>query len=160
MPSQTLSYDPTQHGELWRTSSVLVAESRLAILTTADAAGMPHAAWMNILADSTMAEVVTITAPTTQKIANLRANPQAEWMFASPSVETVVYLSGPTEILENEVAKAYWDLAPGKSKAYFRHYCPDDDYSKFAVIRTRVTKVVYARPIGYHKVVIAEVAAQ
>ena len=160
MPSPTLSYDPNQHGELWRTSSRLVAETRLAILTTADAAGMPHAAWMNVLADSTMAEVVTITAPTTQKIANLRANPQAEWMFASPSVETVVYLSGPTEILEGEAAKAYWDVAPGKSKAYFHHYCPDDDYTKFAVIRTRVTKVVYSRPIGYHKVVIAEVAAQ
>lgn len=158
MPIQNLSITKGEHGELWRTASRLVADTPLAVLTTADAAGMPHATWMNLLADSNMEEVVTITAPTTQKIANLRANPQGEWMFASLSIETVVYLSGPTEILEGDEAKGYWDRMPGKSKAFYQNYCDTDDPAKFAVIRTRVTKIVYCRPIGYRKTVVDELA--
>lgn len=157
MSSPKLSLTKSEHGELWRTASRLVADSRLAVLTTADAAGMPHATWMNILADSTMQEVVTITVPTTQKIANLLANPQGEWMFASQSIETIVYLSGPTQILEGDEARRCWDRMPGKSKIYFRNYCDTDDYAKFAVIRTQVTKVVYCRPIGYRKTVVDEI---
>lgn len=154
MSNQTLT--PTKHGELWRTASRLVADSHLGILTTADAAGMPHAAWMNILTDSTMQEVVTITAPNTQKIANLRTNPNGEWMVATPSLETIVYLSGPTLILEGDEAKQCWDRMPGKRKANFRHYCDEDDFARFAVVRTRVTKVVYCRPFGYRKTVVDE----
>ncbi len=157
MPSQNLSLTKSANAELWRTASRLISDSPLAVLTTADAAGMPHATWMNVLADSTMEEVVTITAPTTLKIANLQANPRGEWMFASPSLETIVYLSGPTQILEGEEARQCWDRMPGKSKAYFRKYCDADDHSKFAVIRTKVTKVVHCRPIGYRKSVVDEV---
>ena len=159
MPTQPQTLTKTEHGELWRTASRLVAESHLAIFTTADAAGMPHAAWMNILTDSTMDEVVTITAPNTQKVANIRANPNGEWMIATPPLETIVYLSGPTHIVEGEEAKHYWDRLPGKSKAYFRNYCDTDDYAKFSVIRTKVAKVVYCRPIGYRKTVVAETKA-
>ena len=158
MSTQNLSLTKSQHGELWRTASRLVADTRLAVLTTSDAAGMPHATWLNILADSEMEEVVTITAPNTQKIANLLANPQGEWMFASPSFETIVYLSGPTKILEGDEAKQRWDRMPGKSKGYFQNYCVTDDSTKFAVIRTQVTKVVYCRPIGYRKTVVGETA--
>jgi hypothetical protein len=80
-------------------------------------------------------------------------------MFASTSLETVVYLSGPTEILEGDEAKRYWDRIPGKSKAYYRNYCDPDDASKFAVIRTRVTKIVYCRPIGYRKTFVDELTS-
>ncbi|MBI5772381.1 MAG: pyridoxamine 5'-phosphate oxidase family protein [Verrucomicrobia bacterium] len=156
MSIQNLVITKRRHGELWRTASRLVADSHLAVFTTTDAAGMPHAAWMNILVDSTMQEVVTITAPTTQKIANLQANPQAEWMLASPSLETIVYLSGPTQVLQGDEARRRWNRMPGKSKAYFRNYCDTDDHTKFAVIRTQVTKVVYCRPIGYRKTVVEE----
>jgi len=158
MSNENIALPKGANPELWRTASRLVAESRLAVLTTADASGMPHATWMNIMVDSAMEEVVTITAPMTQKVANLRVNPQAEWMVASPANETIVYLSGPTQILEGDEAMRRWDRMPGKSKAYFRHYCDTDDHTKFAVIRTEVTKVVHCRPMGYRKTVVDEVA--
>lgn len=157
MSNETITATKSEHSELWRTASRLVAESQLGILTTADAAGMPHAVWMNILVDSTMQEVVTITAPTTQKVANLQVNPNGEWMVANSSLETIVYLSGPTHILQGDEARQYWDRMPGKAKAYFRHYSAPDDFSKFSVIRTQVTKVVYCRPIGYRKAVVDEI---
>ena len=148
----------SKQGELWREASKLVAERNKALLATADASGMPHITWMNVLADSTMEEVVTITAPTTQKVANIQVNPKAEWMFAALSLETVVYLSGPTRIVRGEEAREYWGAMPGKSQAYFRHYCDMDDYEKFAVLRTIVTKVVYTRPPGYRKTVVHELS--
>jgi hypothetical protein len=111
---------------------------------------------MNISADSNMQEVVAISAPTTTKVSNLLSNPQCEWMFASPSLETIVYLSGPTKIVGGEEARRCWDRMPGKSKAYYRNYCDTDDPAKFAVICTHVVKVVYCRPIGYRKTVVEE----
>ena len=40
------------------------------------------------------------------------------------------------------IRDSYWDQMPGKSKAYYRKYCETEDYHKFAVIRTDVSKVV------------------
>jgi general stress protein 26 len=145
-----------KEGELWRAASQLVANCRHAVITTADANGIPHAAWMNILADSQLNDVITITAPDTQKVANVRANPRVEWMCASDSMETVVYVSGPAEILEGDEAKRYWDAMPGKYRAYFWQYINSVDHRDFAVIRTKIEKVVYCRPQGYHKTLVYE----
>jgi len=141
---------------LWRASSMLVAESNRALLATADGSGKPHSTYMNVLADSSMEEVVSITAPDTEKIKNLKENPYAEWMFSSSSLESVVYLSGPTKILSGEEATQYWDSMPGKSKAYYRHYCDEDRPEMFAIIRTRVEKILYCRPPGYRKTLVYE----
>lgn len=147
----------SKEGKLWRAASDLVRVTRNVIMSTADDKGMPHAAWMTVMVNGDMNEVITITAPNTQKIVNLRVNPHAEWMFASPTLETMVYLSGPTEIVAEEAAQSYWDAMSGKSKAYYQLYSSDDDSNKFAIIRTQVTKVVYCRPPGYHKTIVHEI---
>jgi len=120
---------------------------------------MPHATWANTLADSAMQEVVTTLVATIEMIANLRANPKGEWMFASPSLERIVYLSGPTQILGGDEAKRCWDRMSGKSKAYFRKYCETVHHAKFAVIRTQVTRVVYCWPVENRKTVEGEITA-
>lgn len=145
-------------GELWRAVSRLVAETPLAIMATADAAGAPHAAWMNVVVSPDLEEVIAITLPGTDKVANLRANPRAEWSFASPSRETFVYLSGPTEILSGEDAVRCWNAIPGKKFAYYRNAAggDSDDPADYAVIRTEVRKVVHSRTIGYRKTVLID----
>jgi len=135
---------------------MLVSGSNQALLATADANGKPHSTYMNVLVDSTMEEVVSITTPKTQKIKNLGENPYAEWLFSSASLESVVYLSGPTEILSGDEATSYWDAMPGKSKAYYRHYCDTDSPEMFSIIRTRVDKIIYCRPPGYRKTLVYE----
>lgn len=135
---------------------MLVLENNRALLATADANGKPHSTYMNVIAESTMEEVVSITAPHTQKIKNLQENPYAEWMFSSPSLESVVYLSGPTEIITGDGAMKYWNAMPGKSKAYYRNYCDEDKPEMFAIIRTRVERVLYCRPPGYRKTLVYE----
>lgn len=145
-------------GELWRAVSRLVADTPLAIMATADGNGAPHSAWMNVVVSPDLNEVIAITLPGTDKVANLRANPRAEWSFASSSRETFVYLSGPTEILSGEDAVRCWDAIPGKSFAYYRNAAggDSDNLADYAVIRTEVRKVVHSRTIGYRKTVVLD----
>lgn len=147
----------SKEGELWRAACSLVRGNKTAIMTTADPDGLPHAAWMTVSVDEEMVQVVSITASTSQKVDNLYDNPQAEWMFSSPSLETLVYLSGPTVIVPAEEARRYWDAMPGKSKAYYRNFSDPEDPENFTIIRTHVNKVVYCRPTAYKKTVIHEI---
>lgn len=145
--------------EVQRNVADLVSKCRTAVLATSDTEGHPHSAWMTTQVTTDLEEIISITAPNSQKAAILRANPQAEWMFASPSMETIVYLSGHTRLLEGDVAKRYWDQMPGKSKAYYRKYCETEDYHKFSVIRTEVDRVVLCKPYTYTKTIIWDKAA-
>lgn len=140
--------------KIWMAASELVSHTKAAVMTTANSIGQPHAAWMNVLADSSMETVVAISAPTTQKIKNLQENPSVEWMFASPTMESVVYLTGPTEILTGELAQNYWNSMPNKSKAPYKNYSTSEDHKDFAIICTKVDNIVYCRPPVYHKTVV------
>lgn len=140
--------------EVTRNAAQLVTNCRNAVLATSDAEGHPHSAWMTTQVTTDMEEIISITAPNSLKADILRANPQAEWMFASPSMETIVYLSGHTRLIEGDAAKRYWDQMPGKSKAYYRKYCETEDCHQFAVIRTDVSKVVLCKPYAYTKSVL------
>lgn len=145
--------------ELAREAHQLVMNVKNAVLSTADDQGLPHSSWMTTQVTDDLAEIVTITAPVTQKITHLRRNPQAEWMFASPSIETVVYLSGFTRVIEGEAVKRYWERMPGKTQACYRKYCEADDYHKFVVIRTEVSKIVLCKPFAYRKTVLFDKSA-
>lgn len=145
-------------GDLYRAVARLVAGTPIAIMATADGKGVPHAVWMNVVVSPDLEEVIAITLPDTDKVANLRSNPQAEWSFSSPSRETLVYLSGPTEILSGEDAVRCWNSVPGKAFAYYSNAAggESEDPADYAVIRTRVRKVVHSRTIGYRKTVLLD----
>lgn len=142
--------------EVGRMAWQLIMDCRIAMLTTADKHGWPHATWMNFQVKGYLDEIFSITAPTTQKVANLRENPRAEWMLSNPSLESVVSLSGETHVIEGDEVRPYWDAIPGKSRACFRQYNDTDDFRKFVVICTKVEKVVLSHPAAYRKITIAE----
>lgn len=144
-----------KEGELWRAASQVVGQGGMAVLTTANAEGQPHATWMNTLVGTRLEEVITATAPHTLKVANLTTNSRVEWMFASPSQETLVYLEGRARIIEDAGdAEECWNSLPDRHQAYFRNYCDSDDFRDFSLIRTEVDAVVYCRPQGYRKTVV------
>jgi general stress protein 26 len=142
--------------ELGRMAWQIVEDCRLALLSTADKQGWPHATWMNFQVKGYLDEIFTITAPSTQKIANLRENPRAEWMLSNPSLESIVLISGETRVIEGDEVQPYWDAIPGKAHAYYRRYNDTDDFRKFVVIRTKVAKVVLTHPAAYKKVTIVD----
>lgn len=139
--------------ELARMALQVVSDARHGLLTTVDKDGWPHATWMNFETKGQLDEIFTITAPTTQKVANLRANPRAEWMFSHPdfSIESIAYASGETHIVEGDAVQPYWDAIPGKSRAFYRQYNDTDDFRQFVVLVTKVSKVVFCRPVAYRK---------
>ncbi|MEO6741888.1 MAG: hypothetical protein ABIP20_16710, partial [Chthoniobacteraceae bacterium] len=85
-------------------------------------------------------------------------NPHAEWMFSHPpfTVESIAYVSGETRIVEGDAVQAWWDAMPGKSRAYFRGYDDSDDFRKFVVLVTKVSKVTFCRPIAYRKIPVSD----
>lgn len=128
----------------------VLAEGNLALLTTADAQGHPHATWMGAVMAGSIEEITTVTAPGSQKVANLRENPWAEWLFTSKSKETLLYLSGPTELLSSGHEKnKYWERVPNKSQAYFLKFY--EETTGFEVIRTRVERIVLGKPMVMRK---------
>jgi general stress protein 26 len=129
----------------------LIKTCRVALLTTADKNAWPHATWMNFHPKGYLDEIYTITAPTTLKVANLRENPRAEWLFSDWAMETVVTVAGPTRVIEGDEVKEYWDVTPGKAHAFYRHYAETDDFRDFVVISTKVEKVFLSRPSLYRK---------
>lgn len=142
--------------EVGRMTWQLVEDCRIALLTTADKSGWPHATWMNFQVKGYLDEIFSITAPTTLKVANLRENPRAEWMLSNPSMESVVSISGETRVIEGDEIQPYWDAIPAKSRAYYRQYNDTDDFRKFVVICTKVGKVTLTHPAAYRKIAILD----
>ena len=130
-----------------------VEECDLGVMVTADANGQPHATWMNFQTKGYLDEIFTITVPTTQKVANLRANPRTEWMFWQPGcqAESIVYVTGETRIVEGEAVRPWWDAMPGKSRLFIRRYSESDDPLQFVALVTKVTSVVCSCPVLYRK---------
>ncbi len=131
----------------------LVQDCCVGILTTADKEGRPHATWMNFQTTGYLDEIFAITAPTTQKVANLRENPHTEWMFSHPdfAAESTVYVTGETRLIEGDAVQPWWDALPGKSRSYFRQYDDSGDFRKFVAVVTKVTGVVCCCPLAYRK---------
>jgi len=139
----------------FRIVSSLIGEGGLAVLTTCGNDGMPHATWMNAVVVEGLREVIAITSPESRKVLNLEENAQAEWMFSSPSLETIAHLSGASMIVPEEEALKYWDLVPSKSRGFYRHYRKPELHTDFAIIRTQVSNIQFVKPMGYRKTEIA-----
>ena len=139
--------------ELARMAWSLVDECQIGLLITADREGWPHATWMNFGTKGYLDEIFTISAPTTQKVANLRVNPRTEWMFARPGfkAEGTVYVTGETRIIEGDAVQPWWDAIPGKLRAFTRNFDASGDFHKFVALVTKVTGVVSACPLAYRK---------
>lgn len=131
--------------------STLIGEGGTAVLTTCGKDGMPHATWMNALVNDRLREVIAITSPESRKALNLAENAQAQWMFTSPSLETVAYLSGVTTIVADHESEKYWDMVPSKAKGFYRHYRKPERHTDFAIIRTVVSNIQLIKPMGYRK---------
>ncbi|MEM8955518.1 MAG: pyridoxamine 5'-phosphate oxidase family protein [Verrucomicrobiota bacterium] len=128
---------------------VVVGEGE-AVFTTVDSKGAPHATWMGTLSAEGLKELVTITSPDSDKVANLIENPKVEWMFTDAAKTTIVYLRGEAEVVEDvSDVKRAWEGIEDKGRAYFLdHY---NSGMGFAVIRTHVREVELCMPEEFRK---------
>jgi general stress protein 26 len=121
-----------------------------AVLTTVRPDGSPHATWMGTLSARGGRELVTITSPDSEKVINIRENPQVEWMFTDEEKTVVVYFRGEAVLVKGmDRIKAAWEAIHDKGRAFFlEHY---NSGIGFAVIRTTVQSVEYCVPEEFRK---------
>jgi len=121
------------------------------VLTTVTTAGRPHASWMGTVCTPDLMHLITLTGAHTDKVANIRANPEVEWMFTSPDRETVIYFEGRAEILtDDEMKHRYVQMVPEESRGFFMRYYRGG--GEWCVIKTHVDAAVYSIPAIYTKV--------
>ena len=122
-----------------------------AVLTTTSESGQPHATWMATICSEDFREIVTITSPDSEKVANLQANDAVEWMFTREDMMRVAYLRGRAEIVDDPVeVKQWWGQLPDKGRAFFlSHY---NTGVGFSIIKTKVSSCVYCLPMEFRKI--------
>lgn len=127
---------------------------REGILTTANAEGRPHAAWMGTVSSPDMVHLIAVTGADTDKVKNIRDNPNVEWMFTFADRKTIIYFEGKAEILASEEEKQrYIQLVPDESRDFFMKYYRTG--GEWCVIKTHLENAVYCMPGAYMKVKLA-----
>jgi general stress protein 26 len=72
------------------------------ILATVGADGKPHIRWLTPVVFSGRRGVIyALTIPGFPKVAQLKVNPCAEWMFQSPTLDEVVTARGKINLVDN-----------------------------------------------------------
>lgn len=122
-----------------------------ALFSTVSESGRPHTAWMFASRSTDPGiEILTITSPDSDKVRNLHANAEAEWLVTSKDRMEQLYLEGKAVVVEDiPEIKRLWNMIGGKERVYFMKYY--NSGLGFAIVRTRVSAVVYSRPEEYRK---------
>lgn len=127
---------------------------REGILNTVNAEGRPHAAWMGTVCTPDFVHLITLTGAHTDKVANVRSNPNVEWMFTAHDFRTIIYFEGHAEILVDDAMKSrYFQMVPKESIGYFMKYYGAG--GEWCVIKTRIDSAVYCIPTTYTKIRLA-----
>lgn len=141
--SSEIDSDRAAAARLWKFSAEGLPQ--IALLSTVDPAGRPHATWMGISRCDEENTILTITSPDSDKVTNIRANPKVEWMLSTGDRKELLYLEGKAEVIEDvaEIKRA-WQSIPGKGKAFFLRYY--NSGIGFSVIKTRAKSAIYVIP--------------
>ena len=130
--------------------SEFVGGERVALLTTVSKDGCPHATWMGTLGLLAQNELLTITSPDSEKVRNLRANPNVEWLFTSDDQHDLIYLKGTAEVLaEPSAIKTAWTSVNNLQRAFFLKYF--NSGIGIAVVKTTVESVTHCVPMENRK---------
>ncbi len=93
--------------EVMNRVGALIEAHGTGLLATVDEQGNPRVRWMTttLLRDNPRA-VYALTAPRFAKVVQLRAHPRVEWLFQTPSLDEVISLRGPLNVVENPSLRA------------------------------------------------------
>jgi pyridoxamine 5'-phosphate oxidase len=87
--------------EVMKRVGAIIEAHGTGLLATVDEEGNPHLRWLTptLLPDSPGA-IYAITAPRFSKVLQVRKHPRVEWMFQTPSLDEVVSVRGPINVVE------------------------------------------------------------
>lgn len=139
------TFDVEDSDDIFGLVKGLVNGEHPGVLCTVNRHGTPQARWMSTLDFKNFPVFHSLTAPSSHKVAEIRANPQVQWMFYNDDKSLIVNLSGTARILTDVcVLKRIWQDVVDKSRTYFL-----DQFAKglgFVVIETTVHTIDVCSP--------------
>ncbi len=121
----------------------VVNNNFMALLSTVDREGIPHARWMG---SSTAAEglhrLYTLSGKRTRKVEQIRDNPEVCWVFTSEGHGDVVTLYGRARIMTSpSVAQAVWDRLLEHAHRYVMGALSENEEAEYVTIETIIHRI-------------------
>jgi general stress protein 26 len=93
--------------EVMKKVGAIIEAHGTGLLATVDEEGDPHVRWLTptLLPDSPGA-LYAITAPKFAKVLQVRAHRRVEWMFQTPTLDEVISVRGPINVVETPSLRA------------------------------------------------------
>jgi pyridoxamine 5'-phosphate oxidase len=124
----------------------ILDDAKTALLATVDGEGRPHMRWLTpTTIRGRSGALYNVTAPNTQKLEQLRANPYVQWMIQTRALDKIVTLNGKINIVENpsirtEVLEAVGDKLTVFWKIHQQEW-------EIAVLETIIERATYYLPM-------------
>lgn len=132
--------------QLLRKTATLIEDARAGLLVTVDEDGRPQARWMTpTLLRGRPDALFAVTSPWSAKVAQMRANPEVEWLIQSPALTEIVTLRGAASLVDNPAIKREILDAIGQRLTVFWKVNPER--TDLVVIETVVHGGTYLRPM-------------
>jgi len=80
----------------------ILDDAKTALLATVDREGRPHMRWLTpAVIRGRVGALYNVTAPNSEKLEQLRANPNVQWMIQTRALDRIITLNGKINIVEN-----------------------------------------------------------
>ncbi len=111
--------------------TTVVNDVKTGLLATVDGKGQPHMRWMTpTLLDQRPGAVYAVTSKNFAKREQLDENPRVQWMFQTRSLDTIYYVDGFTNLVDNKSLlsevlevlaprlRTFWNVNPDESSLF------------------------------------------
>lgn len=141
-----------QHEILYKVEQIL-EDSKTGVLATIDQDGNPRMRWMTPAILKGRPDVLfAITSPDFEKVAQLDAHVNVEWMIQTRALDQVVNLRGRINVLDNPAIRSEVMEHLAKKLTVFWKVNPQN--TDFIVLETIIEEATFFRPMkGYKETV-------
>jgi len=132
--------------DIVNTLEMILNEAHTAVLATSDEQGRPHLRWMTpALIPGRDRAVYAVTSPGFDKVSQLGARPEVEWLFQTPGLDTIITVRGRINIVDNPslLSEVLESLGPFM-RSFWKLKGEERD---LLVLETVVQEAVYYKPM-------------
>jgi general stress protein 26 len=141
--------------EILNTLEMILNEAHTAVLATTDREGNPHIRWMTpAVLRGRSGAIYAVTSPHFGKVAQLESQPEVEWMFQTPILDTIVTVRGRINIVDNPsiLSEVLETLGP-----FMRSFWKlKGDERDLVVLETIIEEAIYYKPMKGVKEVVGD----
>lgn len=141
--------------DIVNTLELILNEAHTAVLGTSDERGRPHLRWMTpALIRGRQRAIYAVTSPGFDKVSQLGSRPEAEWLFQTPILDTIVTVRGRINIVDNPsiLAEVLEALGPFM-RSFWKLKGEERD---LLVLETIIEEAVYYKPMKGLKEVVTD----